>query len=107
MRCPKCKIENNQIKDGFTNAGSQRYRCKECGARYTPEKKRQGYEKRIRELAVRMYADGINFQQIGRHLQVSHISVMNWVKANAEKLPEASVPEKNYTVEMDERSTTV
>jgi transposase-like protein len=107
MRCPKCETEKNQNKDGFTNAGSQRYRCKECVARYTPDKKEQGHEKRIRELAIRMYADGLNFRQIGRHLKVSHGSVMNWVKAHAEKLPDAPVPEEAYTVEMDELYTFV
>ena len=102
MRCPKCKDECDQNKDGFTKAGSQRYRCKECGARYTPEKKKQGYRKEIRTLAIRMYADGLNFRQIGRHLQISHTTVMNWVKEHAEKLPEAPVPDEAYTVEMDE-----
>ena len=52
-----------------------------------------------------MYADGLNFRQIGRHLKVSHGSVMNWVKAHAEELPEAPVPEEVYTVEMDELYT--
>jgi transposase-like protein len=105
MKCPKCENERNQNKDGFTNAGSQRYRCKECGTRYTPERKSLGYEQKIRNLAIRMYADGLNFRQIGRHLEVSHSSVMNWVKAHAETLPEASVPEEVYTVEMDELYT--
>lgn len=105
MKCPKCEDESRQVKDGFTNAGSQRYRCRGCGARYTPEKKTQGHEQEIRNLAIRMYADGLNFRQIGRHLQVSHSSVMNWVKAHAERLPEAPVPEEAYTVEMDELYT--
>ena len=52
-----------------------------------------------------MYADGLNFRQIGRHLKVSHRSVMNWVKAHAEALPRAPVPEEAYTVEMDELYT--
>jgi transposase-like protein len=105
MRCPECKAEKKQQKDGFTNAGSQRYRCQECGARYTPEKKDRGHPKEVRELAIRMYADGLNFRQIGRHLQVSHTTVMRWVKEHAEKLPEAPVPEEAYTVEMDELYT--
>ncbi|MBT7713062.1 MAG: IS1 family transposase [Deltaproteobacteria bacterium] len=105
MRCPKCKKESNQVKDGFTNASSQRYRCKECGARYTPEKKPQGYPKEICELAIRMYTDGLNFRQIGRHLKISHTTVMCWVKDHAEKLPEAPVPEDAYSVEMDELYT--
>ena len=52
-----------------------------------------------------MYADGLNFRQIGRHLKVSHGSVMNWVKAHAEQLPTALVPEEVSTVEMDELYT--
>jgi len=56
-------------------------------------------------MAIRMYSDGLNFRQIGRHLKVSHGSVMNWVKAHAEKLPEAPVPEEVNTVEMDELYT--
>jgi len=105
MKCPKCANEEKQNKDGFTNAGSQRYRCQECGARYTPKKKEKGYQKEIRELAIRMYADGLNFRQIGRHLKISHTTVMSWVKDHAEKLPEAPVPEEVYTVEMDELYT--
>ena len=107
MRCPKCKAENKQNKDGYTNAESQRYRCKRCGARYTPEKKVHGHPPETRELAIRMYADGLNFRQIGRHLQVSHTTVMIWVKEHAEKLPEAPVPEEAYTVEMDELYTII
>jgi len=105
MKCPKCANEERQNKDGFTNAGSQRYRCQACGARYTPKPKEHGHDKKLRLLAIRMYADGLNFRQIGRHLKVSHASVMNWVKAYAAQLPEAPVPEEAYTVEMDELYT--
>ena len=105
MRCPKCGAELHQNKDGFTNAGSQRYRCRQCGARYTPVKKQPGYPKEVRILAIRMYTDGLNFRQIGRHLKVSHTTVMAWVQEHAEKLPEAPVPREAYTVEMDELYT--
>ena len=105
MRCPKCEDEHSQMKDGFTNAGSQRYRCRKCGARYTPVKKQHGYPNEIRTLAIRMYTDGLNFRQIGRHLKISHTTVMEWVKEHAEKLPEAPVPSEAHTVEMDELYT--
>jgi transposase-like protein len=105
MRCPKCEDELHQNKDGFTNAGSQRYLCRKCGARYTPEKKQHGYSMEMRILAIRMYTDGLNFRQIGRHLKVSHTTVMEWVKEHAEKLPEAPVPSEAYTIEMDELYT--
>ena len=49
--------------------------------------------------------DGLSFRQIGRQLGVSHVSVMNWVKAHADQLPETPMPENVDTVEMDELYT--
>ena len=105
MKCPKCHTEGKQNKDGFTAQGSQRYRCKVCGKRYTPEPKEAGYSEEMRMQAVRMYADGAGFRQIGRQLNVSHVSVMNWVKAYAARLPEAPMPGEVDDVEMDELYT--
>jgi transposase len=105
MECPKCHHKEKQNKDGFTAQGSQRYRCKICGARYTPEPKEAGYSDEIRKQAIRMYGDGAGFRQVGRHLKVSHVSVMNWVKAYAAQLPNAPMPETVEDVEMDELYT--
>ena len=105
MRCPQCQAENHQNRDGYTGSGSQRYRCSKCGARYTPQKKPQGYDEEIRLRAIRMYLDGLGFRQIGRQLGISHASVMNWVKAYAEQLPDTPMPEQVETVEMDELYT--
>jgi len=105
MKCPQCKTKGRQNKDGFTNAGSQRFRCKACGARHTPVRNEAGYEPALRSLTIRMYADGLNFRQIGRHLEVSHASVMNWIKGHAAQLPAAPVPQEVYTVEMGELNT--
>ena len=66
---------------------------------------KQGYSQEVRKLAVRMYADGLGFRQIGRQLEISHSTVMEWVKAHAEQLPDAPVPEEVATVEMDELYT--
>ena len=49
-----------------------------------------------------MYLDGMNFRRIGRLLGVHHTSVMNWVKAYAEVVDDAPVPDQVETVEMDE-----
>jgi len=56
----------------------------------------------MRTRAIRMYVDCLGFRQIGRHLQVDHVSVINWVKDYASQLPDAPVPEKVATVKMDE-----
>jgi len=52
-----------------------------------------------------MYADGAGFRQVARQLKVSHISVMDWIKAHATQLPNARIPDKVATVEMDEMHT--
>jgi transposase-like protein len=106
-KCPKCESETHQHKIGFTAAGSQRYKCQECGSKYTPEPKLNGYPEELRRHAVRMYLDGLNYRRIGRLLDVDHVSVMNWVAAYAEQVEEAPVPESVDTVEMDELYTFV
>ena len=93
MQCPKCSNQSQQIKSGRTEADSQRYKCKACGYRYTPEPKAQGYSEEVRMQAVRMYVDGLNLRRIARHLGVNHQSVSNWVKAYAAQLPPAPVPD--------------
>ena len=37
--------------------------------------------------ARRLYLEGVGFQGIERLLGVSHVSVMNWIKARAQALP--------------------
>ena len=104
-RCPYCERSDQQVKAGRTGAGSQRYRCNLCGKRYTPMPKQKGYPRALRRQAVHMYVDGINFRRIARHLGVHHQSVINWVNAHADELPEAPVPDKVQVVEMDELYT--
>lgn len=102
QKCPRCDSETRQHKIGFTKAGSRRYKCQACQCRYTPEPKHHGYPEEVRQRAVQMYVDGLNFRRIGRLLGVHHTSVMNWVNAYAEEVDEAPVPEQVETVEMDE-----
>lgn len=106
--CPKCQHTRYQVKDGFTGAGSQRLRCRACGHRYTPVAKPLGYDQDVRRQALKMYVDGLNFRRIGRLLGVHHQSVINWVNAAADRVPDAPpVPAQVETVEMDELYTFV
>ena len=59
----------------------------------------------LRKKALKMYVDGINFRRIGRFLGVHHQSVINWVNASADQVPDAPVPEQVDDVEMDELFT--
>lgn len=85
--CPRCNARVGQVKDGRTNAGSQRYRCRQCGCRYTPLSKDQGYDEGIRFEALQLFLDGFSMREIGRMLNVNHQSIANWMKAYARYLP--------------------
>jgi transposase-like protein len=67
--CPHCQIEVQQVKVGRNPSGSQRYRCNVCNRKYTPEPNEAGYPQEVRDQAVRMYVDGLNFRRIARTLQ--------------------------------------
>lgn len=102
MKCPKCEQKERQYKNGRTKAGSQRYRCGNCGTSYSPEKKAQGYSQAFRRKAIKMYIDGVGFRRTGRQLGIHHQTVANWVKEEAEQLPDAPVPVKVKAAEFDE-----
>ena len=107
--CPRCHAEDRQVKNGRNKSGSVRMRCQQCGRKYTPEPSLHGYPDAIREQAVRMSLDGVNYRRIARMLKVDHKSVMNWVKAHTDQLPAAALPEAKplHVVEMDELFTFV
>ena len=81
--------------------------CKHCLRRYTPAPKRQGYPQSLREQAVKLYIDGMNYRRIGRQLGINHKTVMLWVKAHVAALPPAPLPEDNTILEADELYTFV
>ena len=94
MNCLRCKSVNRQVKNGLNGSGSQKYKCNECGAVYTPEPKENGYPVEIRLLAIRMYVEGSSYGSIARVLKVNPQSVANWVNQYTAKLPAAPVPKK-------------
>jgi len=101
--CPYCQATTKQHKNGRTESGSQRYKCQHCGRRYSPEPKQQGYDEQIRQQAVKLYSDGMNFRRIARHLGVNHQSVINWVNAYSAQLPaQPPQPADVGVVELDE-----
>jgi transposase-like protein len=85
--CPKCHQTNRQNKDGFTPAGSQRYRCKLCGCRYTPQSKEWGYNEETRLTALQLHIAGYSLRAISRTLAVNHQSVANWINDYTTYLP--------------------
>ena len=105
-KCPHCKTNEDQIKIGFNASGSQRYKCKRCGRKYTPDPHEAGYAEDLHQQAVRLYVDGVNFRRIARHLGVHHQTIINWVNAHSSGLPETPpLPDDVGVVEQDELFT--
>jgi transposase-like protein len=87
-QCPHCGTHGKQVKNGYTAAGSQLYKCKNCGRKYTTRPKAIGYDLAIRQQAIRLVLDGNSQRQAARHAGVSHGTVANWIKAYVDSLPD-------------------
>lgn len=101
MNCPKCKSEK-KVKDGIVR-DKQRYQCKECSYRYTVEYKNVSPDKK--KNALHLYMEGLGFRSIGRHLEVSHVAVYNWIKSYGENVEELRSDKEIEVVEIDELHT--
>src|SRR3954466_8435549 len=90
LSCKSCG-GTEAAKSGFVR-GLQRYRCRSCGCNFTNTPAR-GKPAAMKAMAVLLYAMGnMSFGMIGRILGVSDVSVLRWVRAEAQALPEPDVP---------------
>ena len=94
MDCPKCKSRHH-VKDGIVR-GKQRYRCKDCGYRYTVECKSDIKSQATRRLAFEMYLEGLGYRAIGRILKISYGTVYVWIK---EWGGQVSMPRREFLVD--------
>lgn len=83
LKCPECG-SSERVKNGMMKE-MQRYKCKKCSCNYTKSNQR-GYPKELKNMALRMYLEGVGFRDIGRILGVSNVTVLYWVKNDARKL---------------------
>ncbi|HKC75806.1 MAG TPA: IS1 family transposase [Chloroflexota bacterium] len=98
ITCPHCRRSTQQVKNGRTPAGSQRYLCRVCRRKYTPDPRPQGYGADLRRRAVQRYVARMNLRRTGRALGVVHQTVANWVAAHAATQP-AQPPAPSAAVE--------
>ena len=105
MKCPKCRSDE-KIKDGVVKH-KQRYKCKECGFRYTVASGSKAKPLYLRKLALQLYLEGLGFRSIGRVLEVSNVTVLNWIRTFGEQVVDVKSPEPIMYTEMDEMHTYV
>lgn len=78
MNCPRCASVQS-TKNGIVN-GLQRYKCKSCAYNFTVERKSSLIDTDTKRLAVVLYLEGLRVTTIAQLLEVSHVSVINWIK---------------------------
>ena len=98
MECKICTEEKGQIK-----AGSQMYRCKICGRRYTPKPKERMYSEEVKNQAIKLYMEGNSGRAVGRILGISKNTCLYWIKKYAKRIEEKTHSnERVKVIEMDE-----
>ncbi|MDI3498228.1 IS6 family transposase [Archaeoglobus sp.] len=89
--CPECGRFDEVVKCGmrYNKSGPvQRYQCKRCGVKFTDRSGFHGMKNsaRVVAAALDLYFKGLSLRQISQHLkhafgvEVSHVTVRNWVK---------------------------
>jgi len=99
MECTRCGSESS-CKNGLMR-GKQRYRCLACGYNYTggagmahPDEKRQ--------LALKLYLEGMGLRAIGRVLNVSNVTVLRWVRAYGQRAEQQAAEAPRQAVRIAE-----
>ncbi len=100
--CPRC-ASKDFVKAGFHPNGKQRLRCKACKRDFVAVETKQ-YPPEKRELARKLYLEGLGFRAIGRIIGVSNVTVLYWIREMGEALL-AKPAAKAEQIELDELCT--
>lgn len=106
MKCPKCG--SSHIRKNGKRGDKQNHICADCGRQFIDHYSVLGYSQDVKKICLKMYCNGMGFRQIERCTDVSHNSVINWVKEVAQQLPDHPPIETIPDVgELDELQTFV
>jgi len=100
IRCKKC-TSTSVVKAGKV-ANNQRYKCKECGCQFQPNRK-QGKPEKTKRFAILLYLHGLSFRTIAKLTKTDVHAVFRWIKKFAEDHYEKPEPQsESVIVELDE-----
>jgi transposase-like protein len=86
MNCPKCNSDSYS-KNGVVN-GLQRFKCKLCSYNFTVKQKSSSVDPNKKRIALILYLEGLKITTIAEMLEVSHVSVIKWIKKYGNNLNE-------------------
>jgi len=106
MQCPNCG--GKQIRKNGHRRGKQNHICVACNRQFIEQYQPQGYNDDIKRLCLKMYVNGMGIRAIARVMEISHPSIITWIKQTGAKLPDVYEPEELPQVgELDELETFV
>ncbi|MDP5199158.1 helix-turn-helix domain-containing protein [Flavobacterium sp. DG2-3] len=79
LACPKCQ-SSTIIKSGVIKS-KQRYLCKGCNYYFTVNKIGKKIDSYYVTKALQLYLEGLSYREIERVLDISHVTISNWIKA--------------------------
>jgi transposase-like protein len=82
MTCGNCGSDR-VAKNGHRH-GRQRYICKACGKQFAQEYSPRGYPPQTKQQCLDLHKQGIGFREIERQTGISHNTVINWVRQQAQ-----------------------
>lgn len=77
--CPRCHSKSIRLNGKARQ--KQRYLCKYCHYNFTVATLERGFSQETRDQALELHRQGMSFRAIERLLGISHVSVMNWLRA--------------------------
>ena len=96
ISCAKCH-SRFYVKNGFVR-GQQRYKCKDCLCNFINGDRRNRYDNKTRNLAVRMYLNNCGLRRISEILEVPLSTSFSWIK-KAGKIVDEMVKERKDRIE--------
>lgn len=105
MNCPECGSQS-VVKNGFSPAGKQKYKCSDCRKQFVLQPERQAVSEERKADVERLLLERISLRGIARSMKISRRWLQNYVnKKCAEIKQEVEVIKKSkcsLIVEMDE-----
>ena len=84
----------------------QRYKCKDCGLNFVDGDQRRGKNIAKQRIAIHLYLEGMGFRAIGRVVDVSNVTVLNWIRKAGEQIKAyhdaQEAPKQVEIIELDE-----
>ena len=77
-KCPSCN-SSRTIKNGLRDC-FQRYKCKDCGYRYTSKTRKRKLDKHIVVSCLQLWLEGLSCKAIADIVGVDRNAVSNWLE---------------------------